>query len=187
VSTAKLSVAFQHKNYVTLTATQRVGSFFTNAGTLRSSNDEETTNITLKRQIRVGEIDGRNLVISCNKTSSTIIIIIIIIISTARQPIVVQGVLIIDVSRLHSDTPHSVGLLWMSDQPDKETFTWQHTHHYKETTIPPRGFEPTVLASKPPQAYAFDWMATVIGNNNNNKITMMSSTRYPVSQFLGAS
>jgi hypothetical protein len=27
----------------------------------------------------------------------------------------------------HSDTPHSVGLLWTSDQPVAETSTWQHT------------------------------------------------------------
>ena len=26
-----------------------------------------------------------------------------------------------------SDTPHSVGLLWVSDQPDAETSSWQHT------------------------------------------------------------
>jgi len=30
-------------------------------------------------------------------------------------------------SRTHSDTPHSVGLPWTSDQPDAETSTWQHT------------------------------------------------------------
>jgi hypothetical protein len=33
-------------------------------------------------------------------------------------------------SRLHDhflDTPHSVGLLWTSDQPVAETSTWQHT------------------------------------------------------------
>ena len=33
-------------------------------------------------------------------------------------------------SRLHDhtqDTPHSVGLLWTSDQPHAETSTWQHT------------------------------------------------------------
>jgi hypothetical protein len=31
-------------------------------------------------------------------------------------------------SQSHSlDMPHSVGLLWMSDQPDAETSTWQHT------------------------------------------------------------
>jgi len=31
--------------------------------------------------------------------------------------------LILEVSRSHSDTPHLVGLLWTSDQPDAETFT----------------------------------------------------------------
>ena len=37
------------------------------------------------------------------------------------------GPLIIDSWLSHSDTPHSVGLLWTSDQPDTETSTWQHT------------------------------------------------------------
>jgi hypothetical protein len=27
----------------------------------------------------------------------------------------------------HNDAPHSVGLLWTSDQPDAETSTWQHS------------------------------------------------------------
>jgi hypothetical protein len=35
--------------------------------------------------------------------------------------------LIIKASRSYSDTPHSVGLLWTSDQPVAETSTWQHT------------------------------------------------------------
>ena len=39
----------------------------------------------------------------------------------ALQPIVGQGLLIIEASRSHSDTPHSVGLVWTSDQPDAET------------------------------------------------------------------
>jgi hypothetical protein len=39
----------------------------------------------------------------------------------AQQPLVGQGRLIIEASRSHSDTPHSVGLLWTSDQPDAET------------------------------------------------------------------
>jgi hypothetical protein len=42
----------------------------------------------------------------------------------ARQLLVGQGVLIVDASRSHSDTPHSVGLLWTGDQPDAETSTW---------------------------------------------------------------
>ena len=44
----------------------------------------------------------------------------------ARQPSVLQGFLIIEVSRLFSKTPQSVGLLWTSDQSDAETRTWQH-------------------------------------------------------------
>jgi len=34
-----------------------------------------------------------------------------------------QGLLLIEDSRSHSDTPHSVVLLWTSDQPDAETST----------------------------------------------------------------
>jgi len=41
----------------------------------------------------------------------------------AQQPLVGPVFLIIESSRSHSDTPHSVGLLWMSDQPDAETST----------------------------------------------------------------
>jgi hypothetical protein len=39
------------------------------------------------------------------------------------QPLVGQGLLIIQPSRSHSDTPHAVGLLWTSDQPDAVTST----------------------------------------------------------------
>jgi len=46
--------------------------------------------------------------------------------SMAQQPPVGYGLLVIDVSRLHSDTPHWIGLLWTSDLPDAETSTWQH-------------------------------------------------------------
>ena len=38
-----------------------------------------------------------------------------------------RGLLIIETSRSHSDTPHLVGLLWASDQPNAESSTWQHT------------------------------------------------------------
>jgi hypothetical protein len=45
----------------------------------------------------------------------------------AGQTLVDLGTLIIEVSRPHSDTPHSVGLLWTSDRLVAETTTWQHT------------------------------------------------------------
>ena len=44
-----------------------------------------------------------------------------------QQPLVGQGLLIIHTTQSHSDTPHSVGILWTSDKPDAETSTWQYT------------------------------------------------------------
>jgi len=38
-----------------------------------------------------------------------------------------RGLLFVEVSRSHSDAPHSVGLLWTSDQPNAQTSSWQHT------------------------------------------------------------
>jgi hypothetical protein len=42
---------------------------------------------------------------------------------TAKQTLLGQDPLIIKASQSHSDTPHSVGLLWTSDQPDTENST----------------------------------------------------------------
>ena len=53
----------------------------------------------------------------------------------AQQPLVGHGLLIIEVSRSHSDTPHSVGLLWTSDQLHAETSTWQQTLQSQEKEI----------------------------------------------------
>jgi hypothetical protein len=59
-----------------------------------------------------------------------------------------QGHLIIEASRSDSDTPHSIGLLWTSDQLDTETSTRKHTTVKKrQTSMPPAGFEPAVPAS----------------------------------------
>ena len=45
----------------------------------------------------------------------------------ARQPLAVHGLFNIAASQSHADTPHSVRLLWTSEQPNAETSTWQHT------------------------------------------------------------
>jgi len=47
-----------------------------------------------------------------------------------------QGHLIIEASQPHSDSPHLVGLLWVSEQPDTETTTWQHTTSTRQTYAP---------------------------------------------------
>jgi hypothetical protein len=44
----------------------------------------------------------------------------------AQEPLMEQRLLIIEASRLYSDIPHSVGLLWTSDQPVAETSAWQN-------------------------------------------------------------
>jgi hypothetical protein len=60
-------------------------------------------------------VESRNLLKEC--------VYFVIFFSVAQQPLVDQGLLIIVASRSHSDTPHSVGLLWTCDQPDAETST----------------------------------------------------------------
>jgi hypothetical protein len=52
----------------------------------------------------------------------------------AQQPPVGQGPLSIEASRSHSDTPHSVGLLWASDKSAAGTLP-NNTQHSQETNI----------------------------------------------------
>jgi hypothetical protein len=60
--------------------------------------------------------------------------------TTAPHPplAVGQSLLITETSRSHSDTPQSVGLLWMSDHHLAETSTWQHTQQTDIHTPPGR-------------------------------------------------
>jgi len=75
----------------------------------------------------------------------------------AEQPLVGQDFLIIEALRSHSDTPHSVGLLWTSDQPVSETSTCQHTTpHKRKTSIVPAWFELTIPAKEQSQTHAVD-------------------------------
>jgi len=53
-----------------------------------------------------------------------------------RPPPVGQSLLIHEVSRSHSDTPQSIGLLWTSDQLVAEISTWQHNTHNRQTSMP---------------------------------------------------
>jgi len=87
----------------------------------------------------------------------------------SQQSQVSQGLLSVEASPSHSDTPHSVELLWTNDQPDTETSTWQHTHtqtqntHLRRTSLSPASFEPTIPASKRQQSHALDRANTGIG------------------------
>ena len=78
----------------------------------------------------------------------------------AQEPPVGQNLLIIEASSLHSDTPHSVGLLWTSDQPDAETYTGQHST--LTTDRHPCPWWDSNLKSQWSQIHTLDRAATVL-------------------------
>jgi hypothetical protein len=74
-----------------------------------------------------------------------------------------QGPLI-ETSRSHSDTPQSLGLLWMRDQPEADLRLTKHNTRKRQILMSAAGFETTILGSKRPQTHALDRVATAIGN-----------------------
>jgi hypothetical protein len=68
--------------------------------------------------------------------------------SVAQQPLAGQCPFNVAASRSHSGTPHSVWLLWMSDQPDAETFNLiTHNTLKRQTFMPPARLEPAIPVS----------------------------------------
>jgi hypothetical protein len=68
-------------------------------------------------------------------------------------------------SRSHLlDTPHSIELLWASDQPEAETCTWKHSIYQRQISMLTAVFELTIPASERPQTPHFrlrghwDWL-----------------------------
>jgi hypothetical protein len=91
-----------------------------------------------------------------------------IFLSMATQRPLCQSVLIIEASRSYSDTPHTVGLLRTSDQPNAESSTWQHTALTTDRiSMSPAGFKPKIAASQRPQTHALDSAVTGIGSKHN--------------------
>jgi len=58
-----------------------------------------------------------------------------------------HSLLIIEAARSHSDTPHSLGLLWTRDQPDTEPLP-DKTQHCREIHIHEPGGIQTRIPSK---------------------------------------
>ena len=79
-----------------------------------------------------------------------------------KQPPVGQVLLIVEASRSHSGTPHSVGFPWTSDQPDADLYLTIHNTQKRQTSMPQAGFEPAVPASERPQTDALGRAATGI-------------------------
>jgi hypothetical protein len=82
----------------------------------------------------------------------------------AQQPLVGQDLLIIEASRSHSDTPHSVGLLW-TEWParSRDLYLTKHNTQKRQTSMTSAGFEPVIPASKRSQTHALDRAVTGIG------------------------
>jgi hypothetical protein len=75
-------------------------------------------------------------------------------------PPVGQGFHIIEASRSHSETTHSVELLWTSDRPVAENS--DNTQHSQQISMLPARFEPAISASERPQTHSLDRAATGI-------------------------
>ena len=86
--------------------------------------------------------------------------------SWRNRTLVDQGLLVIKASRSPSDTPHPVGLLWKSDQPDAEKSNLTtHNTDMRQTFMPPPGFEHAIPAGERPQTHATDRAATGTRSN----------------------
>jgi len=72
--------------------------------------------------------------------------------------------LVVKTAWSHSDTPHSIWLLWKGDQPEAETSTWQHTALTRDMhQLPPVEFEPAIPETIRKQTHTLHRAATGIG------------------------
>jgi len=82
--------------------------------------------------------------------------------SPVRQRLVGLGLLIAEVSKSHSDTPHTVGLLWTSDQPVEKAYVTTYNTQKKQASMSLAGFEPAFPAIERQQAHVLDLAVTGI-------------------------
>jgi len=79
----------------------------------------------------------------------------------AQLLLVGQGLLIIEASNSHSDTPTSIGLLWNRDRPVAETSSWHNTTVTRDRHPCPDGIRTRSLSNR--AAQALDRAATAFG------------------------
>jgi hypothetical protein len=79
----------------------------------------------------------------------------------AQQPLVGQGLLIVEASRSPLIHP-TLGRIpleeWLTHRRNLYLIT--HNTHKRQTSMPPAGFEPAISASDRPQTHALDRVAT---------------------------
>jgi hypothetical protein len=72
-----------------------------------------------------------------------------------QQPYSDIGRLTVQFCISHTDTPHSVALLWTRNRPVAETSAYTtHNIHMTKTSMSPAGFESAIPTSKRPQTHA---------------------------------
>ena len=82
-----------------------------------------------------------------------------------QQPPVGQGLLIVEDSWSHSFRHTTLGKTPLDEWSARRRDFYLTTHntHKRQTSMPPAGYEPTILASERPQTLAIDRAATEIG------------------------
>jgi hypothetical protein len=76
--------------------------------------------------------------------------------------------LIIKTSRSHSDTPHSVELLWTKDQARRRDLCLTtHNTYKRQTSMVPAGSEPAMAARELPPTHAIESAASRIASTHN--------------------
>jgi hypothetical protein len=89
----------------------------------------------------------------------------------AQQPTVGHDLLIVEATRSHSDTPHSIGFLWTSVKIlDRDPYMTTHNTDNRETSMPPAGFEPAIPTNVWPQTQALERAAIGTGKGQEYKV-----------------
>jgi hypothetical protein len=97
--------------------------------------------------------------------------------SMAQQPLLGQGLRVIEVSRSHSRhttlgrTPLDE---WSARRRD--LYLTKHNTHKRQTSMPPARFEPTIPVSERPQTHALDRAATGIGIHASSVSVLVSNS-----------
>jgi hypothetical protein len=81
-----------------------------------------------------------------------------------------HGLLIIEASRSHSDTPLGRTPLDEWSARRRDLYLTTHNTYERQTSMPPAGFEPTIPASERPQTHALDRAAIGIGIHLGNSL-----------------
>jgi hypothetical protein len=76
------------------------------------------------------------------------------------------GLLTVEAARSHSDTPHSVRLLWTVISPTYRPVPDSHNTHNRQTSMRPVGLEPAVSVIERTETYALGREAKKHGDGN---------------------